>query len=280
MKHPWNIELRGLRLGYGGTVVLEDLNAVLPAGGISVILGGSGSGKSTLLRHIVGLARPMDGRILLGGQDIFSLPPKSFRRIRRRMGMLFQDGGLIGSLTVEENVALPLSEHTRLSPADIHAIVLHKLSLVNLADFAGYYPSELSGGMRKRAGLARALVTDPPILLCDEPTSGLDPVNAAQMDALLLSMKAHFPDMTIIAVSHDLASVRAVADHVLVLADKRVVYSGDLAELLRTDDPYLRRFLDRKPREEQGAPPDARRALDPVLQERMAEALDSWLESR
>jgi phospholipid/cholesterol/gamma-HCH transport system ATP-binding protein len=196
------------------------------------------------------------------------------------MGMLFQDGGLIGSLTVEENVALPLSEHTRLSPADIRAIVLHKLSLVNLADFAGYYPSELSGGMRKRAGLARALVTDPPILLCDEPTSGLDPVNAAQMDALLLSMKAHFPDMTIIAVSHDMASVRAVADHILVLADKGAAYNGDLAGLLRTDDPYLRQFLERKPREEEGASSAARRALDPVIQERMAEALDSWLESR
>jgi phospholipid/cholesterol/gamma-HCH transport system ATP-binding protein len=194
--------------------------------------------------------------------------------------MLFQDGALLGSLTVEENVALPLSEHTRLSPADIHAIVLHKLSLVNLADFAGYYPSELSGGMRKRAGLARALVTNPPILLCDEPTSGLDPVNAAQMDALLLAMKAHFSDMTIIAVSHDMASVRAIADHVLVLADKRAAYSGDLAGLLGTDDPYLRRFLDREPKKEAGVFRDARNSLDPTVQERLAEALDSWQESR
>ncbi|MDR2076431.1 MAG: ABC transporter ATP-binding protein [Desulfovibrio sp.] len=278
MQNPWNIELRGLRLGYGETVVLEDLNAVLPAGRISVILGGSGSGKSTLIRHLVGLARPLAGRILLGGQDIFSLPPKAFRRIRRRMGVLFQDGALLGALSVEENVALPLSEHTRLSPADIHEIVLHKLSLVNLADFAGYYPSELSGGMRKRAGLARALVTDPPILLCDEPTSGLDPINAAQMDALLLTMKRHFPDMTIIVVSHDMASVRTIADHVLVLADKNVAYNGGLAELLRTDDPYLRQFLDRKSREDRSAP--ALSALDPSIRERLAEALDSWLESR
>jgi phospholipid/cholesterol/gamma-HCH transport system ATP-binding protein len=280
MKNPWDTELLELRLGYGETVVLENLTAVLPAGKISVILGGSGSGKSTLLRHIIGLARPMAGRILMGGQDLFSLPHKAFRRIRRRMGVLFQDGALLGSLTVEENVALPLSEHTRLSPGDIHEIVLHKLSLVNLADFAGYYPSELSGGMRKRAGLARALVTDPPILLCDEPTSGLDPINAAQMDALLLTMKAHFPDMTIITVSHDMASVRAIADHVLVLADKTAAYSGDLAGLLRTDDPYLRRFLDRKPDEEKDASPNAPDALDPAIRERMGKALDSWLESR
>jgi phospholipid/cholesterol/gamma-HCH transport system ATP-binding protein len=171
------------------------------------------------------------------------------------MGMLFQDGALLGSLTVEENVALPLSEHTRLSPADIREIVLHKLSLDNMDGFAGDYPSELSGGMRKRAGLARALVADPPLLLCDEPTSGLDPVNAAQMDALLLAMKAHFPDMTIIAVSHDLASLRAIAGHVLVLADKKVAYNGGLAGLLGTRDAYLRQFLDRQPKEEAGAFP-------------------------
>jgi phospholipid/cholesterol/gamma-HCH transport system ATP-binding protein len=278
VKTPWDIELRDLRLGYGESVVLEDLNAVLPAGKISVILGGSGSGKSTLLRHIVGLAQPMAGRILLGGQNIFSLPGKSFRQIRRRMGMLFQDGALLGSLTVEENVALPLSEHTRLSPADIREIVLHKLSLVNMDGFAGYYPSELSGGMRKRAGLARALVADPPLLLCDEPTSGLDPVNAAQMDALLLAMKAHFPDMTIITVSHDLASLRAIADHVLVLANKNAAYAGDLAGLLDTDDPYLRQFLDRQPKEEAGAFPKA--GPDPAVRERLAEALDSRQESR
>jgi phospholipid/cholesterol/gamma-HCH transport system ATP-binding protein len=280
LKNPWDIELRDLRLGYGETVVLDNLNAVLPAGKISVILGGSGSGKSTLLRHIAGLARPMAGRILLGGRDIFALPSRSFRQIRRRMGVLFQDGALLGALTAEENVALPLSEHTRLSRTDIHEIALHKLSLVNMDGFAGYYPSELSGGMRKRVGLARALVADPPLLLCDEPTSGLDPLNAAQMDALLLAMKAHFPNMTIIAVSHDMASLRAIAGHVLVLADKSTVYSGGLAGLLDTDQPYLRQFLDRQPGEEGETLRKARLNLAPAVRERLAEALDSWQESR
>ncbi|MDR2161274.1 MAG: ATP-binding cassette domain-containing protein [Desulfovibrio sp.] len=281
MRTFWDIELRDLRLGYGETVVLENFSAVLPAGKISVILGGSGSGKSTLLRHIIGLARPLSGQILLGGQDLFALPPKAFRRIRRRMGVLFQDGALLGSLTLGENVALPLAEHTRLSPDDIRAIVRHTLFLVNLAGFAGYYPSELSGGMRKRAGLARALVTLPPLLLCDEPTSGLDPVNAAQMDALLLTMKKRFPDMTIVTVSHDMASVRALADHILVLADKTVAYAGDLDGLQKTANPYLRLFLDRAaPREDDGAPCPAAADLDPAVRGRMAEALDSWLESR
>ncbi len=281
MNNLWNIELRDLRLGYGETVVLERVTATLPAGKISVILGGSGSGKSTLLRHIIGLARPMSGCITLGGQDLFRLPQKAFRRIRRRMGVLFQDGALLSSLTVGDNVALPLREHTDLSPEDIREITLHKLSLVNLADFAGYYPSELSGGMRKRAGLARALVTDPPILLCDEPTSGLDPISAAQMDMLLLDMKERFPDMTIVSVSHDMESVRAVADHVLVLAHKTIAYSGTLQDMeaAAEDDSYLRQFLQRKASEERVGT-DPRTILSPKTQERMDAALGSWLEDR
>ena len=277
MKADWNIHLRDLCIGYGESVVLENVNAVMPAGKITVILGGSGSGKSTLLRHIIGLSRPISGKVLLGEHDIFALPKKEFRRIRRRMGVLFQDGALLGSLPLGDNVALPLREHTNLSDDDIRAIVEHKLSLVNLSGFSGYYPSELSGGMRKRAGLARAMVTDPPILLCDEPTSGLDPINAAQMDVLLLSLKERFPEMTIVSVSHDMASVYAIADHVIVLAEKTVAYSGDLATLLATTDPYLRQFLDRKPMKQEDAVPDNRFALPPDTQQRMEEALGSWL---
>ena len=277
MKTVWDIELQDLCIGYGENVVLENVNAVLPAGKITVILGGSGSGKSTLLRHIIGLSRPMSGKVLLGGNDVFSLPRNDFRRIRRRMGVLFQDGALLGSLTLGDNVALPLREHTRLSDQDIKAIVEHKLSLVNLTGFAEYYPSELSGGMRKRAGLARAMVTDPPILLCDEPTSGLDPINAAQMDVLLLSLKERFPEMTIVSVSHDMESVRVIADNVIVLAKKTVAYSGSLDALQATTDPYLRQFLDRKPMEEEGASPEPRFTLDVQTQKRMDDALDSWL---
>jgi len=277
MQTRWNIELEHLRLGYGDTVVLDDISAVLPAGKISVILGASGGGKSTLLRHIIGLSRPMDGKILLGGKDIFALSTKDFRMVRRRMGVLFQDGALLGSLTLAENVGLPLTEHTKLPVHIIREIVLHKLSLVGLGDFPEYYPSELSGGMRKRAGLARALVTDPPILLCDEPTSGLDPISAAQMDELLLDMKKRFPEMTIVSVSHDMASVKAIADHVLVLRNKGIAYVGSLDGLQNSQDSYLRRFLDRTPVHEEMLD-DPKRVLSEETRKLMHDSLDSWLD--
>lgn len=273
----WNIELRELRLGYGEHVVLENINATLPGGKVSVILGASGGGKSTLLRHIIGLSTPMAGKILLGGRDIFALSSKDFRMVRRRMGVLFQDGALLGSLTLAQNVGLPLTEHTRLPKSIIREIVLHKLALVGLADFADYFPSELSGGMRKRAGLARAMVTDPPILLCDEPTSGLDPISAAQMDELILDMKTRFPDMTVISVSHDMASVKNIADYVLVLHNKGIGYAGDLPGLQQSSDPYLRRFLDRTPTREE-ALDDPRRSLSEETRKLMHESLDSWLQ--
>ncbi len=272
MGTAWDIHLENLRLGYGATVVLDDINATLPGGKISVILGGSGGGKSTLLRHIIGLARPMRGRILLGNQDIFSLSDKEFRRLRRRMGVLFQDGALLGSLTLAENVGLPLREHTNLTAQDIRDLVLHKLSLVGLENFPDYHPGQLSGGMRKRAGLARALVTDPPILFCDEPTSGLDPINAAQMDALLLAMKKQYPEMTIVVVSHDLASLKTIADHVLVLHNGGVAFNSLPRDLAATNDPYLRRFLNREPEEDMGSAP-----ADVTLAPKVRAALDAWL---
>ncbi|AAS95723.1 ABC transporter ATP-binding protein [Nitratidesulfovibrio vulgaris] len=265
----WDIRLEGLRLGYGEKVVLEDVTATLPAGRISMILGGSGCGKSTLLRHILGLQRPLSGRVLLGGNDLFALSGIEFRRTRRRMGVLFQDGALLGALTLGDNVALPLKEHTRLPATTIREVVLHTLGLVGLSDFADYYPSQLSGGMRKRAGLARAIVMHPPILLCDEPTSGLDPINAAQMDRLLLDMKAHFPEMTTVVVSHDLQSLRMIADHALVLHDGKAVFSGSYHDLQATRDPYLRDFLDRTPA--------ADNAMRPALSPEVRAALDAWL---
>ena len=273
----WDIELDKVRMGYGETVVLDEITATLPAGKISAILGGSGDGKTTMLRHIIGLSRPMSGRIRLGGKDIFSLSDKDFRMVRRRMGVLFQDGALLGSLTVGQNVGLPLSEHTRLPGSVIREIVLHKLSLVGLGDFADHYPSELSGGMRKRAGLARAMVTDPPILLCDEPTSGLDPISAAQMDELLLGMKERFPDMTIVSVSHDMASVRTIADHIIVLHDGKIAYAGSLRGLQASGDPYLRRFLDRVPLRGEEAE-DPRKTLSEATRRLMHASLDSWLD--
>ena len=247
LRQAWDIELKNLSIGYDTKVVLEDINAVLPGGKISVILGGSGSGKSTLLKHIIGLKRPIAGEILIGGRDLFSLRDREFHDFRRRMGVLFQDGALLGSLTLGQNVALPLREHTRLDDATIDIIVRTKLALVGLESFVDYYPNQLSGGMRKRAGLARAIATDPPLLLCDEPTSGLDPINAAQMDRLLLELQEAFPHMTTVAVSHDLESLFAMADYCLVVAEGRTVFTGDLEELKATKDPYLRQFLDREP---------------------------------
>lgn len=266
----WDITLESLRCGYGETVILENISTTLPAGKISVILGGSGDGKSTLLRHILGLNRPLSGKVMLGPHDLFTLPSKEFRRVRRRMGVLFQDGALLGSLTLGENVALPLSEHTKLDKKTIREIVLHKLELVDLAHAIDRYPSQLSGGMRKRAGLARAIVMDPPILLCDEPTSGLDPINAAQMDQLLLDMRAHFPEMSIIVVSHDLESLRSIADYILVLHEGGAVFSGTPEQLKEAQNPYLKQFLNR----DAGEKRSSALQLGPEVQK----ALRDWLE--
>ena len=267
---PWDIQLEDLRVGYGNRVILDDINATLPGGKITVVLGESGCGKSTLLRHVIGLSRPMHGRILYGGHDFFALPESQFRRIRRRFGVLFQDGALLGSLTLAENVGLPLFEHTKLSATQIREAVLRTLSLVGLRDFADYYPNELSGGMKKRGGLARAIVTEPPLLFCDEPTSGLDPINSAQMDQLLQDMRETYPEMTIVVVSHDLASVKRIADHVVVLREGSVLFVGSHQELSESRDPYLRNFMDRKTESNH----TATTAADPAVRE----ALDAWLE--
>ncbi len=267
----WSIRLEDLTLGYGDNLVLKNISDTLPSGQISVILGGSGCGKSTLLRHILGLNRPLSGVLRLGDHDLFKLPQREFNRVRRRMGMLFQDGALLGALTLSQNVALPLVELTKMPPNMIREVVLYKLSLVGLEDFADYFPNQLSGGMRKRAGLARALVMDPPILLCDEPTSGLDPINAAQMDELLLSLKQEFPETTIVVVSHDLASTRGIADHILMLYNRGVVFSGSRAELNACDDAYVRQFMERRPEGH---------ALGVAgLSDKVRAELDRWVES-
>ncbi len=265
MKHQldayaWDIRLENLSVGYPGLVVLRDVQAHMPAGKITVILGGSGSGKSTLLRHILGLSRPLSGTISLGGRDIFKLSARDFRCLRRRMGVLFQDGALLGSMTLAENVGLPLREHTKLDSQTIDEIVRMKLRLVGLEQFGHFHPGQLSGGMRKRAGLARAIVMDPPVLLCDEPTSGLDPINAALMDRLLLNMNRQF-GVTVVVVSHDLESLFTIADTALVLHRGGSVFCGGIEDLRSTRDPYLRRFLDREPEQE----------AMPLLEEEQAE---------
>lgn len=267
----WDISIENLSGGYEGRLVLQDFSAYLPAGTITTILGESGCGKTTLLRLLLGLNRPQNGRILLGGRDVCALSEAQFRKLRRRFGVLFQDGALISALTLAENVALPLVEHTKLPQRVLREAALRTLELVGLGKFADYYPGELSGGMRKRAGLARAIVTEPPVLFCDEPTSGLDPITAAQMDQLLLDMKSCYPQMTIVVVTHDLGSVAHIAEHVLVLNAGKAAFSGSRDELYSSDDPYLRRFLDRKFEE-------SRRMVAPPLDGAVREALAEWLD--
>ena len=188
------------------------------------------------------------------------------------MGVLFQDGALLGALTLVQNVTLPLSEHLRLPPATVREAGLRVLRMVGLDEFADFYPNQLSGGMRKRAGLARAIVAEPRILLCDEPTSGLDPITAARMDDLLLAMREQYSDMSVVVVSHDLASLKTIADHVLVLGEGRAIFSGSLAELENSDNPYLRQFL----RREAG---DTHAAMQEAPNPAVRQALDQWLTS-
>lgn len=271
-RNAWDIDFTQLSAGYGSHVVLRDITATLPAGKVSVILGGSGCGKSTLLRHIIGLTRPLAGTLCVGGQDLYALDKAGFRRVRRHMGVLFQDGALLGALTLAQNVTLPLTEHLDLPRKLVREEALRVLEMVGLADFADFYPNQLSGGMRKRAGLARAIIAEPRILLCDEPTSGLDPITAARMDELLLSLNERFTDMTIVSVSHDLASLDRIADHVLMLGEGRCLFSGTLDALHTSDNPYLKQFLNRDSGETQTGKAQGANA-------QVRAALDAWLAS-
>lgn len=241
-----DIRLENLSLGYPGTVLVKDLNAVLPAGKISVILGGSGCGKSTLVRHILGLNKPVQGRIHLGDLDLTELSEEENREVRTRMGVLFQDGALLGSLTLGENIALPYQEHSDVPDNIIEEVVRMKLTMVGLGNFIHFYPSQLSGGMRKRAGLARAMVMDPTILLCDEPSAGLDPITAADLDQLILKVKDTF-NVSIVVVTHDLDSLWSIADHVIVLHAGKCLYQGDLKGLRQSSNDYIQSFLQRTP---------------------------------
>lgn len=259
-----SIRTENLAIGYNDKAIVKGLDLEFPSGKLSMIVGGSGSGKSTLLKHILQLHPPIEGKIFIGDNDMSKLSRRKRHCVRQRTGVLFQDGAMLGSLKVKDNIALPLREHTRLDEDEIMHIVRDRLELVGLGHALELYPNELSGGMRKRAGLARALVMDPQILFCDEPTSGLDPVMSAELDLLLLEMMRHF-EMTMIVVTHDLASMRGLADHVVILGEGTCLYQGDLDELEKTEDPYLRRFLDRAA-EDRDAP---RLTLPPISPDMM-----------
>lgn len=241
------IEIRDLTMAYGSFVVIRDINAKIRAGEIFVIMGGSGSGKSTLLKHMVGLKEPAKGDILYDGKSFWHSTEAERQAILRHCGVLFQSGALWSSMTLEENVGLPLGEYTDLSAKEISEIVRLKLSLVGLKGFEEYYPSEISGGMRKRAGLARAMALDPEILFFDEPSAGLDPISSRRLDDLILELRDSLGS-TIVVVTHELQSIFAIADDSIFLdATTRTMRAqGNPRDLLKnTDDPLLREFLTR-----------------------------------
>jgi phospholipid/cholesterol/gamma-HCH transport system ATP-binding protein len=243
------ISVRNLRVKYGEREILHGINFEVPAGETMVILGGSGSGKSTLLRTLVGLEKPSAGEIWIQGKDFASISENERDELLKKMGMSFQGGALFGSMTVGENVALPLKEHTPLDDSTIEIMVRLKLDQVGLSGFENYMPAQLSGGMKKRAAIARALAMDPEILFFDEPSAGLDPIIAAGIDELILKLKKAFR-ITIVVVTHELASAFLIADRMIVL-DKGVIVADETARnLQKSVQPRVRQFLDRVPEPE------------------------------
>ena len=242
---------------YGEHRILNHVNLEIPAGETMVILGGSGTGKSTLLRHIMRLEFPTSGQIFIKNQEIFHMPEERFNLLRRKIGMLFQSGALFNSMSVEDNVALPLRELTQLEDSTIRIMTRIKLDLVGLSGVENYMPAQLSGGMKKRAGLARALAMDPEILLFDEPSAGLDPITAAGIDSLILKLKHAFK-MTILVVTHELASAFMIADRITVMAGGEVIATGTPQEIRNSQHPRVLQFLNRIP---EGEPVDAQAYL-------------------
>src|SRR3977135_1020343 len=238
------ISVRDLRVNYGEREILHGISFDVNRGETLVILGGSGSGKSTLLRTLVGLAQPTSRQIWTQGQDIAAISSSAMDEIRKKIGMSFQGGALFGSMTVGENVALPLREHTKLEDSTIEIILRLKLDQVGLSKFENYMPSQLSGGMKKRAAVARALAMDPEILFFDEPSAGLDPIIAAGVDQLILELKQAF-HMTIIVVTHELASAFLIADRMVLIDKGNVVAIGSKEEMRSSTHPRVRQFLDR-----------------------------------
>jgi phospholipid/cholesterol/gamma-HCH transport system ATP-binding protein len=240
-----HIEVRGLELAYGSSVVMRDLNFTVGRGEVCVIMGGSGCGKSTLLRQMIGLKPTTQGDILYGGASLPQASPEGREIILRNFGVLFQSGALWSSLTLAENVALPLEQHTTLRPAEIAELVALKLGWVGLRGFEEFYPAELSGGMIKRGGLARALALDPEILFFDEPGAGLDPVSIRRLDELILQLRDNL-GTTVVVVTHELGSIFRIADRAVFLnAQSRTMTAWGPPRVLQheANDPSVREFL-------------------------------------
>lgn len=236
------VEVHGLYAAFGETVVLSDVSFTACKGEVCVILGGSGSGKTTVLKHLLSLYPVSRGLVKVLGKDVARLREVEQVDLYLQMGVFYQSGGLINSLTVAENVALPLTQHTKLPGDLINEIVLMNLSLVNLSHAFHLYPSQLSGGMLKRAALARAIVLNPPLLFCDEPGAGLDPVSLESLDQLILNLKEKL-GMSIIMVTHEVSSILRVADRIVFLEKGVVAFQGPLAEAIRSEQPAVKEFF-------------------------------------
>ena len=243
------ITVRGLTMAFGDFVVMHDLDFTVKRGSIFFIMGGSGCGKSTLLRHMIGLNEPAKGEVWYDGVNFTTASPEEREQMRRRFGVLYQSGALWSSMTLAENVGLPLGEFTRLSPEEIDEVAALKLALVGLRGFEDYFPSEISGGMQKRAGLARAMALDPDILFLDEPSAGLDPITSRLLDELIVGLRDSL-GATIVIVSHELASILSIGDDSIFLdTETRTLGAhGKPSELLEhCDNDNVRRFLTRNP---------------------------------
>ena len=245
---PFTIQVKNLVTHYGDRKILNGINLDILTGETMVILGRSGCGKSTLLRHLIGLQKPSSGEILINGMDITKLTDEQINALRTKMGVLFQGAALFNSMTIGDNVALPLQEHTRLNESTIQIMVRMKLSQVGLGGFEDFMPAQLSGGMKKRAGLARALAMDPEILFFDEPSAGLDPIVSASLDELIIKLKKAFK-ITIVVVTHEMASAFLIADRITLLDQGVVLALGSPEEIRANSHPKVQQFLQRRPEE-------------------------------
>ena len=240
------IKIKNLVKRFGDRAVLDGINVGIPEGKITVIMGGSGCGKSTLLRHLIGLLQPTFGEVWVDGKNIAGLNEKEMNEVRKKFGMLFQGSALFNSMTVGENVAVPLREHTDLSSEIIQIIVKVKLELVGLTGFENFMPFEISGGMKKRVALARAIALDPKIVFYDEPGAGLDPITGSMIDRLILDLSKKLR-ITSVVVTHEMKSAFRIADQIIILRDGKVLQVGTSEEIQNSSEPYVKQFIQGEP---------------------------------